>query len=123
MITVEEARKRANESLAGYPPAVAAAYVDFVAQGDAKYLDDAILGILQFSLAKPPAQALSAMPGSTRLMEDLGVDSLAMMDTVFMIEGLLDLKIADEQLAALKSTDDLRQLIRRSLPADAAVES
>ena len=113
MINSAEAKKRAQETLVGFPPRITAAYVDFAEKGDLANLDVVVLGVLHFYLAKKPKESLDALPSSTRLIEDLGCDSLTMMDTVFMVESLFDIKINDNELPRLATLDDLRQHLRQ----------
>ena len=112
MITVQETQQRIRETLVGFPPRVIAAYQTFSEKGDARDLDAVVLGVLYFYLAKKPAQPLEELPGSTRLMEDLGGDSLTMMDTVFMMETLFGVRIDDHELIHLATLDDLRLYLR-----------
>ncbi|HTZ21058.1 MAG TPA: acyl carrier protein [Opitutaceae bacterium] len=113
MINAAEAKKRAQETLVGFPPRVTAAYVEFAEKGDLANLDVVVLGVLHFYLAKKPKESLDTLPGSTRLIEDLGCDSLTMMDTVFMVESLFDIKINDNELPNLATLDDLRRHLRQ----------
>jgi len=107
------AQKRADESLVGFPPHVVQAYLAFAGNGDLQNLDTVVLGVLQFYLATKPKDPLQALPGTTRLVEDLGCDSLSMMDMVFMVESLFDIKIDDTELTKISTLDDLRAQIRR----------
>jgi acyl carrier protein len=120
MISSDEAKKRAQESLVGFPPVVKAAYLAFAEGGDPQCLDVAVLGVLQFYLAQKPKESLEALPGSTRLIEDLGCDSLTMMDTVFMVESLFEIKIDDQELPQIVTLDDLRAHLRRLVGGTAA---
>ena len=113
MINPVEAKKRAQETLVGFPSRVAVAYVDFAEKGELASLDVVVLGVLQFYLAKKPKESLDTLPGSTRLIEDLGGDSLTMMDTVFMVESLFDIKIDDNDLVRLETLDSLREHLRQ----------
>lgn len=116
MISAEAAQKRAAETLPGFPPEISAAYIAYASTGDATQLDAVVLGVLQFHLAKPPPQPLTALPGSTRLKEDLGVDSLTMVDTLFLSESLFDITLADDELAKVGTLDELLAHFRRQLP-------
>lgn len=109
------AEKRAKELLTGFPPRLVEAYLTFAETGDPERLDAVVLGVLHFYLARKPAGELEALPGATRLIEDLGCDSLTMMDMVFMIESLLDVKIDDAELVRILTLDDLRQHLRAHL--------
>jgi acyl carrier protein len=122
-MTAADAHARAQEHLQGFPEPVIAAYLDFADSGRPDRLDEVVLGVLQFYLAKPPATALIESAGSTRLVADLGCDSLALIDVTFLAEGLFDLKFADEDLARLATLDDLRGLFRQRLAATGALRS
>ena len=113
MITSAAAQDHARESLVGFPPHIKAAYLAFAEGGDPVCLDVVVLGVLQFYLAKKPQESLDALRGSTRLIEDLGCDSLTMMDTVFMVECLFEIKIDDSELPFIVTLDDLRDHLRR----------
>jgi len=115
MMSLAEAQLRANEKLVGIPVPVSAAYVAFAVGGDPARVDEVVMGLLQFYLANPPPRPLAELPGSTRLVEDLGVDSLTMVDTLFLAEGLFDIKLADDELARVSTLDGLREHFRRHL--------
>lgn len=112
MITAATAQKHITESLVGFPPRVTEAYLAFASGGDLERLDVAVLGVLHFYLARKPEEPLDVLPGTTRLVEDLGCDSLTMMDTVFMVETLLEIKIIDTDLAQLTTLEELRKYVR-----------
>src|SRR5690606_40078848 len=71
MISPSDARLKVQENLTGFPESVIDAYLAFADTGDLARLDDVVLGVLQFYLAKPPAAPLATLPGSTRLVADL----------------------------------------------------
>ena len=123
MPSLAVAQKRSSESLVGFPPRIVDSYLAYAKNGDAASLDVVVLGVLQFYLAKKPKDPLDALPGTTRLIEDLGCDSLTMMDTIFMVELLLDIKIDDAELTRLTTLDELRgyiwRQVRNSTPAHA----
>jgi len=120
-ITSAEAQLSANEKLTGFPPAVAESYLAFAESGDVSRLDRVVLGVLQFYLAKPPQQPLVELPGSTRLVEDLGCDSLTMVDTLFLAESLFNIKLADDELARVSTLDDLRGHFQRHIAGSTAL--
>lgn len=112
MISSSEARLRVQENLTGFPPAVIDAYLAFADTGASDRLDEVVLGVLQFYLAKPPSTPLITMPGSTRLIADLGCDSLTMIDVMFLAETLLGIKLADDELVRIETLDELRAHFR-----------
>ena len=115
MITTAVAKQRALEQLAGFPAEIADGYIAFVEEVDHSRLRHVVLGVLQFHLAKPPAQPLVNLPGSTRLVEDLGCDSLTMVDTLFLAESLFDIRLADDELARVTTLDDLVEHFRQHI--------
>ncbi len=120
MIDPSVARERVRESFGGFPEDVKSAYLDFAERGDLPALDTVVLGVLQFYLAKKPGEPLASLPGATRLVDDLGCDSLTMMDMVFLMEGLFDVKINDADLSKIVTLDDLRAHLRRLVQGTAA---
>jgi acyl carrier protein len=117
MISITDARQRVQENLTGFPKPVVDAYLAFAETGDLARLDDVVLGVLQFYLAKPPATPLVEMPGTTRLIADLGCDSLTMIDVMFLAEILLGIKLADDELTKIETLDQLRAHFRGRMTA------
>ena len=113
MINSTEAPQRVRETLVGFPPRITGAYVAFAESGAPADLDVVVLGVLQSCLAKKPKVSIDTLPGSTRLADDLGCDSLTMLEAVFMVESLFDIDIDDRDLVRLKTIDDLRDLLRQ----------
>lgn len=112
MISSSDARLRVQENLTGFPPTVVEAYLAFAETGSLAQLDEVVLGVLQFYLAKPPSAPLAELPGSTRLIADLGCDSLTMIDVMFLAENLLGIKLADDELTKIETLDELRAHFR-----------
>ena len=121
MLNPSLAQTRIRESLVGFPSHVTDAYLTFAENGSLASLDVVVLGVLHFYLAKKPEQSLDTLPGSTRLVEDLGCDSLSMMDTVFMAESLFDIKLDDAELGQIGTLDHLREHLRRHVVGAPAV--
>jgi hypothetical protein len=120
MISPADAQQRAQENLQGFPPSVVDAYLNFADTGDLSRLDEVVLGVLQFYLAKPPAVPLARLPGTTRLVEDLGCDSLTMVDLLFIAETLFGITLVDADVARITTLDELREHFRRSLGSQGA---
>ena len=102
------------------PPVAQAAFQQFAASGDVTTLDPVILAILEDYIPRPPAQPLADMAGDTRLIDDLGFDSLAITEVVFFTEDLLEIRIANEEIFQVRTLDDLRTFVRRKVSARAA---
>jgi acyl carrier protein len=115
MISAADARSRAQENLQGFPTKIVEAYLRYAETCDAALLDEVVLGVLHFYLAKPPATSLATLPGSTRLVEDLGCDSLTLADLMFMAETLFGIVLADGDIARITTLDELREHFRAAL--------
>jgi len=99
------------------PPAAQDAFRQFEAGGDSAALDPVVLSILDDFIPRQPPRPLAELPGSTRLMEDLGFDSLAITEVVFFTEDLLGIRIANEEILGVRTLDDLRGFVRRKVAA------
>ena len=116
MSTIEsEARwKQAMEALAGHPAETLAAAERFLRTRDPEALREVVTRVVQFHLpAKPEGRVdVAQQPGSSRLVEDLGLDSLAMVEMSFLLDEVLGVKFTDEEMKSLRTLDDLHGAVR-----------
>jgi acyl carrier protein len=115
------ASEECEKALGHLPPLAQAAFQHFAASGDVSALDPVVFAILDDYIPKAPDQPLAAMPGDTRLIEDLGFDSLAITEVVFFTEDLLGIRIANEEIMQVRTLEDLRGFVRRKAAARVAV--
>jgi len=99
-----------------FPADVIASFVHYRTTGDAAALDPVIVAILNDFIPTKPEQPLGDLAGSTRLMEDLGFDSLAITEVIFFTEELLGITIANEEILQVRTLDDLRGFVRAKAP-------
>jgi acyl carrier protein len=97
------------------PAPAQAAFARFQAEGDPAMLDPVMLGVLEHFAPGPPNPPLSDLPGGTRLIEDLGYDSLTMVEVVFFTEELFGISVTNAEVLQVHTLDDLRGFIRRKL--------
>jgi acyl carrier protein len=102
------------------PAEARAAFQAFEASGDPGQLDPVILAILEDFIPRSPAAPLAQLPGDTRLIEDLGFDSLAITEVVFFAEDLFAITITNEEIIQVRTLDDLRGFIRRKIVVGAS---
>jgi hypothetical protein len=95
--------------------AARAAFHRFQGGGDQAALDPVICGILEDFMPPSSAGPLSGRPGSTRLIDDLGFDSLSITEVVFFAEDLFGISISNEEIIRVRTLDDLRGFIRRKV--------
>jgi acyl carrier protein len=109
----------AAQKIQHLPAEAQAAFRRFQQERDPALLDPLILAILENYVPKKRAQPVpvAELPGDSRLVEDLGFDSLAITEVVFFTEDLLGINIANEEILTLRTLDDLRNFIRQKVAA------
>ncbi|MBI5689790.1 MAG: acyl carrier protein [Verrucomicrobia bacterium] len=108
--------EKLRTTLRGFPAATIAACAEFEATGDRAALDRAVLALVEHHLSPPPPRPLSTYPGSTKLVAELGLDSITMVELVFLFEDLFGAKLPQDKLVAVVTIDDLRALVQAQLP-------
>jgi acyl carrier protein len=88
------------------------AFQRFQTMGDPTGLDLMILAILGDFIPGSSTGPLADRTGQTRLIEDLGFDSLAIAEVVFFTEDLFGISITNEEIHQVRTLDDLRDFIR-----------
>jgi acyl carrier protein len=111
------AANRQAECVRHLPEPARAAFEQFQVGADAAALDPVLFAILGDYIPKTPARPISEMPGGSRLMEDLGFDSLAITEVVFFTEELFQISISNEEIVQVRTLDDLRSFIRGKVAA------
>ena len=110
---------RVQTLLQGYPEATVAAAVRFASHRDAAALDLLVRGVLVFHLPARTAATVppdpATLPGTTRLVEDLSVDSLTLVELGFLLEDVLGVRLENEALRSIVTLDDLTGLLRTRL--------
>jgi len=104
-----------EESIRHLPAEARAALSRFQVDGDPATLDPVLLAILEDFIPHTPPVPLAQLPGSTRLIDDLGFDSLAITEVVFFTEDLFSIHITNEEIIQARTLDDLRGFIRRKV--------
>lgn len=108
-----------DESIRHLPAEARAAFHRFQEEGDPAELDLVVFAILQDFIPRQPAVPLAELPGNTRLIDDLGFDSMAITEVVFFTEDLFGITISNEEIVQARSLDDLRGFIRRKVAVPA----
>jgi|GEM_PF-355878 len=115
-----------RDKIRHFPPEAQAAFHRFEKTHDPKALDSVIFAILDDFIPTKSVQPMAELPGTTRLVDDLGFDSLAITEVVFFTEELLGISIANDEILQARTLDDLRGFVRAkvspppSFPAAAA---
>jgi 8-amino-7-oxononanoate synthase len=87
--------------------------------------DQNLISILRAAVYDVNLKEIGDVRASTSISE-MGLDSVAMMEVIGILEENLSIRIADQEVAALSSVGDLLSLIRKRLPGgvpDVAIRS
>jgi acyl carrier protein len=100
-----------KETLKRCPEGTYEATVAFHESKDADQVPIVVMGIIERHLESDQKEALKAGGDETRLYEDLGVDSLTMLEIVMMTEQTLELSLDNEELKELRTIGDVKTYI------------
>lgn len=104
------------DPLLSFPPAIRAAHARWLSHRDLSALDTVVIAIVAFHQhGGVPFDASAELPDSTRLIEDLGYDSLIMAEVVFFIEDLFQVTLSDRDLKGVYTIADLRAHLRAKM--------
>jgi len=84
----------------------------FCATGDIAALHIVVLAVVRDFM---PRSSKSALTDEMRLIEDLGYDSLAVAETVFFLEDLLQVRIENKELLQVRTVGELRSFVTRKV--------
>ncbi len=79
--------------------------------GDAEHLPAIVLGVIARYVEPDLRAKLKNPDDGLGLIEDLGIDSLTMMQIVLLVEDVLRVSINNEELCHLRTLGDVRQFI------------
>lgn len=97
------------------PPATYEAARQFRTTGDARHVPGIVLGIIERFTESDLRPKLREPHDGVVLAEDLGLDSLTMMEIVLLVEDVLAITIKNEELRPLRTLGDVRQFIEGKL--------
>ena len=91
------------------------AAIAFRKTGDLDLVPTVVLGIVERFLDPDVAEKLHSGDDTVRFMEDLGLDSLTMIEAIMMVEESLGVSIKNEELIDLRTLGDLKAFISRKI--------
>lgn len=106
-----EANDSLREILKRCSPATYEAARKFRATGDTEQIPAIVLGIIERFVESGLRHKLKEPHDGLLLAEDLGLDSLTMMEIVILAEDVLGLSIKNEELRQLRTLGDVRQFM------------
>lgn len=108
-----------RESLKRCSAATYEAAAQFRKTGNAEHLPAIILGIIERYVEPDLRAKLKDADDDLRIIEDLGIDSLTMMEIVILVEDVLQMSINNDELRYLRTLGDVKTFIAckvRGLP-------
>jgi len=93
------------------PPGTFEAACEFRRTGDVAQLPTVIRGVVERYVERELRSKLKPHDESIRLVEDLGLDSLSLMEIVVLAEDVLRISVTNEELVALKTIGDLNRFV------------
>ena len=101
-----------KEELRRCSPETLTAALRFREQGDQTAIPAVVYGVIERYQPATAKLPLKDAHDETRLIEDLGFDSLALLEVVFAIEGVMKLQINNEELREIRTLGQLNQFLR-----------
>ena len=108
----EKELSQLKEELKRCSPATLAAAIRFRDQGDLESIPTIVLGVLEHYQPSTSNVRISDAPPEARLIEDLGLDSLTLLEVVMTLEQVLNMTIPNEELRDLGTMGRLNQFLR-----------
>src|SRR5436190_7079386 len=108
-----------RESLKRCSAATYEAAAQFRKTGNTEHLPAIVLGIIERYVEPDLRAKLKDADDDLRVIEDLGIDSLTMMEIVILVEDVLQMSINNEELRFLRTLGDVKTFIEckvRGLP-------
>ena len=110
-----EADAHLREILKRCSPSTYYAAHQFLAAGERARLPTIILGLIERYVPADRRDRLRSASDALRLNEDLGVDSLSLIELGLLAEDVLRVVITDEEIKLLHTLGDVRRLMERKV--------
>src|SRR5580693_9582400 len=104
-----------REGLRRCSPATIEAAIRYREKGDADAIPTIVFGILDRYQPATATVKLSQANENTRLIEDLGLDSLTLLEIVLSIEEVLKLHIENEELLEIRTLGTLNKFLHAKI--------
>jgi acyl carrier protein len=104
-----------QDALRRCSPETIAAAMRFREQGDTAAVPAIVFGVIdRFQPGTAPVR-LAEADGNARLTEDIGLDSLTMLEIVLTLEDVLHVQIPNEELKGVRTLDQINEFLQYKL--------
>ncbi|MGH7996249.1 MAG: phosphopantetheine-binding protein [Opitutaceae bacterium] len=100
-----------RESLKRCSPSTFEAAVQFRKTGNPEHVPAVVIGVIERFVEPDLRTKLKDADDDLRLIEDLGIDSLTMMEIVILVEEVLQMTINNDELRVLRTVGDVKTFI------------
>ena len=100
-----------RESLKRCSPSTFEAAVQFRKTGNPDHVPAIVIGVIERFVEPDLRAKLKDADDDLRLIEDLGIDSLTMMEIVILVEDVLHMSINNDELRNLRTVGDVKTFI------------
>src|SRR5512141_2314405 len=100
-----------REALKRCSPSTFEAAVQFRKTGNAEHVPAVVIGVIERFVEPDLRVKLKDADDDLRLIEDLGIDSLTMMEIVILVEDVRHLSISNDELRNLRMVGDVKTFI------------
>ncbi|MEM9227211.1 MAG: phosphopantetheine-binding protein [Verrucomicrobiota bacterium] len=104
-----------RDSLKRCSPETIEAAMAFRKNADSSQVPTIIMGILERVMEPDERPKLKEGNDDTRINEDLGIDSLTMVEVIMMVEETLDITVDNDELRELSTIGDVKSFIAKKL--------
>ncbi len=105
------------EELLGFEPFCLAAALRYRESGEFEDFTAILPGIITFHLPRHAPRPPAVLTDEMRLIQDLGLDSLALTEMAFMLSNLLGLSIETREVVEVATVGDLKGFLKEKLEA------
>ena len=112
-----------REALKRCSPSTFEAAVQFRKTGNPEHVPAVVIGVIERFVEPDLRIKLKDADDDLRLIEDLGIDSLTMMEIVILVEDVLQLTINNDELRNLRTVGDVKTFIDCKIRGPAAAQA
>ncbi|MBV9126714.1 MAG: acyl carrier protein, partial [Verrucomicrobia bacterium] len=121
MALTDEQTAELRAALKRCSPETLEAALRFRDTGDAQQVPTVVYGIIERHLSAEDVPRLAAATEETRLVEDLGIDSLTLLEIVLSIEETLGISINNDELRDVRTFGGVKSFISAKVSGIGAV--
>lgn len=114
----EEQKQELTEELKRCPAGTIEAALTFRQEKDPKQVPIIVMGVIERFLEPEARPILSKGDMETSLMEDLGIDSLTMLEIVMLLEKTLQISFNNEELLELRTLEDVHSFMEAKIKGE-----